>query len=249
MSYQKDRAIILQLHPYRETSLIVRCIAESKGLLSLVAKGVHRSRSAFRGRLDLFFLCDLTFASARSEELATLTEVSVIEPFLRLRLRIDTLSQASWIAYLILRCFEPATPAPSVFKILKLLLYYLCEKGPDPNAVALAELTVLQELGLLPISSPDLSPSIRQALALVSNITDIQLGRLTVPTFSPGAHRLITSIFEKEFNIDPRRRQKALGLSLSPESILPKMEDHESYHGDDVPQLDQRQDSKSSDQA
>ena len=60
--------LILRTRPLTETSLIVNWLTPEFGRLATVAKGARRARSPFRGLLDLFYLCDLSFARSRRSE-------------------------------------------------------------------------------------------------------------------------------------------------------------------------------------
>ena len=72
---ERSQGLILRTRPLTETSLIVHWLTPDFGRIATVAKGARRSSSPFRGKLDLFYLADLSFSRSRRSELHTLREV------------------------------------------------------------------------------------------------------------------------------------------------------------------------------
>ena len=117
--------LILRTRPLTETSLIVHWLTPGLGRLATVAKGARRAKSPFRGKLDLFYLADFSFARSRRSELHTLREVSLRETHGYLRHEIGRLRQASYCAALIEQATETETPLPALFDLLTSLLRHL----------------------------------------------------------------------------------------------------------------------------
>ena len=67
-------AILLRRIKLTESSLIVTWFTEAQGKLKTVAKGARRPRSPFAGRLDLFYLAEITYSRSRQSELHGLRE-------------------------------------------------------------------------------------------------------------------------------------------------------------------------------
>ena len=107
--------LILRTRPLTETSLIVNWLTPNFGRISTVAKGARRPKSPFRGKLDLFYLADLSFSRSRRSDLHTLREVSLRETHSSLRQDLGQLRQASYCAALIEQTTETETPLPAVF--------------------------------------------------------------------------------------------------------------------------------------
>ena len=57
--------LVLRTRPLTETSLIVQWLTPNLGRLATVAKGGRRPKSPFRGKVDLFYLADFSFARSR----------------------------------------------------------------------------------------------------------------------------------------------------------------------------------------
>src|SRR6266478_1776865 len=93
--------LILRIYPLTESSLIVHWLTPDAGRIATVAKGARRPKSPFRGKLDLFYLADLSFVRSRRSELHTLREVSLREPHNFLRKDLGYLQQASYCAALV----------------------------------------------------------------------------------------------------------------------------------------------------
>ncbi|MBF6648966.1 DNA repair protein RecO [Methylobacter sp. BlB1] len=75
-------AFILQHRKYRETSLIIDVLTRDFGRLSLVAKGVKKSKSKTAGTLQPFI--PLLISYVGKAELKTLTDVEIALPFVQL---------------------------------------------------------------------------------------------------------------------------------------------------------------------
>ena len=116
---ESTRAILLRKRRLSDTSLIVSWCTESVGKIDTVAKGARRPKSAFAGRLDLFFETEIQIKRSRKSHLHTLTEVMLRNPFGGIRgdyLRTQT---ASYFVELVEICTEPEHPAPELFRLLQ----------------------------------------------------------------------------------------------------------------------------------
>jgi len=75
-------AFILQQQKYRETSLIINVLTRDFGRISLLAKGVRKSKSKTAALLQPFIPLNISFVG--KTELKTLTQVEIIPPLLEL---------------------------------------------------------------------------------------------------------------------------------------------------------------------
>ena len=142
--------IILRTRPFTETSLIVHWLTAEVGRVSTVAKGGRRPNSPFRGKLDLFYLADLSFVRSRRSELHTLREVSLKSSRKAMREDFDLLQQASYAAALVEQATEVETPLPAVFRLMNAFLAQLEKRAAGPALIFAFELQLLNELGLQP---------------------------------------------------------------------------------------------------
>src|SRR5215216_5192059 len=152
---ESSTGVVLRTRPFAETSIIVQWLTRDLGRISTIAKGAHRNKSPFRGKIDLFFLADLSFNRSRRSELHTLREISLVETHKELRHDLGYLRQAAYCANLIERVTETQTPLPAVFTLFVELLRELPRRPCQRQTIFTFELKLLEELGL----SPDLSKS------------------------------------------------------------------------------------------
>src|SRR2546423_6204530 len=162
---ERTQGLILRTRPLTETSLIVHWLTPDFGRLATAAKGARRSNSVFRGKLDLFYLADFSFARSRRSELHTLREVSVREMHLPLRRDLANLRLASYSAALIEQATETETPLPRVFELFLALLDSLGQTGALPQFLFAFELKLLEELGLkADLAKSHLNPGSREII-------------------------------------------------------------------------------------
>jgi len=142
--------IILRTRPLTETSLIVNWLTAEHGRISTVAKGARRPKSAFAGKLDLFYEADFSYTRSQRSELHALRELSLQATHAPLRQELGWLQQASYATALIEQTTERDTPLPGVHALLRGLLHHLPNQPPQPRTVYAFELKLLEELGLRP---------------------------------------------------------------------------------------------------
>src|SRR5438445_2316218 len=144
------RGIILRTRLLTETSLIVHWLTPDLGRIATVAKGARRPKSPFRGKLDLFYQADFSFARSRRSELHLLREVSLRETHPRIRQELACLRQVSYGAELLEQATEMDTPLPGLFELMTGLLKYVPEQLPQPLTVFAFETKLLNQSGLKP---------------------------------------------------------------------------------------------------
>ncbi|HAV61840.1 MAG TPA: DNA repair protein RecO [Verrucomicrobiales bacterium] len=147
---ERAKGLILRTRPLTETSLIVHWLTADAGRIATVAKGARRPKSAFRGKLDLFFMADFTFARSRRSELHTLREVRLTETHAPLRRDLDLLQQAAYAAGFVERATERETPVPEVFDLMRGFLGALADHPWRMDSVLWFELKLLAALGMQP---------------------------------------------------------------------------------------------------
>jgi DNA repair protein RecO len=155
--------LVLRTRPLTETSLIVHWLTPTLGRLATVAKGALRPKSNFRGKLDLFYLAEFSFARSQRSELHTLREVSLKETHRALRQELGYLQQASYCAALIEQTTETETPLAEVFELITQFLRALPSRPPEPQKILTFEIKLLNLLGLQPdLDQTRLSPGARE---------------------------------------------------------------------------------------
>ena len=155
--------LILRTRPFTETSLIVHWLTPDFGRIATIAKGAHRPKSPFLGKLDLFYLADFSFSRSRRSDLHILREVSLRKMHSALRQDVLLLHQAAYAVAFIEQATETETPLPAIYELMLGFLGRLCERPAKPQTVFAFELRLLHELGLKPdLGKTRLSPGLKK---------------------------------------------------------------------------------------
>jgi len=147
---EKATGLVLRTRPLTETSLIVHWLTAEHGRLATVAKGAHRPKSPFRGKLDLFFLAELVFVRSRRSELHVLREVTVRDTHASLRTDLASLQRAAYGVQLVELLTESDTPLPGLFQLFREWLGILPRQPESPLPVLALEIKCLADAGLAP---------------------------------------------------------------------------------------------------
>ena len=129
-------AILLRKRKLSDTSLIVSWCTESLGCIQTVARGARRAKSAFAGKLDLFFEAEIQITRSRRSDLHTLTEVSLRNPFAGIRSNYLRTQGAAYFVELIEICTERDHREPELFGLLRRAFGYLDANDSTARAVA-----------------------------------------------------------------------------------------------------------------
>jgi DNA repair protein RecO (recombination protein O) len=132
---ESTAAILLRKRKLSDTSLIISWCTESLGCIQTAAKGARRAKSAFAGKLDLFFEAEIAIARSRKSDLHTLTEVALRNTFSGIRTNLRRTQAASYFVELIELCTESDHHEPELFSLLRRAFAYLDGKDPDLRAV------------------------------------------------------------------------------------------------------------------
>lgn len=148
--------------------------------MATVAKGARRASSAFRGKLDLFYEADFSFARSRRSELHTLREVSLKQTHSRLREDLAALQQAAYCTTLLEQTTEAETPVPTIHALFQSLLDELSTRPARPRNVLAFEARLLVELGQQPdLEETHLSASARELYTRLESDDFVELASLT----------------------------------------------------------------------
>ena len=161
--------LILRTRSFTETSLIVHWLTPNFGRIATVAKGAHRPKSPFLGKLDLFYLADFSFSRSRRSDLHTLREASLRETHSALRRNVLLLHQAAYATEFVEQATETETPLPAVYDLTLGFFSRLCEQPTKPQTIFTFELKLLHELGLKPnLEKTRLSPGAKKIIQVLS---------------------------------------------------------------------------------
>lgn len=148
------RAILIRSHPLTDTSLIVHWLTEDYGLVRTVAKGARRQKSAFAGRLDLFFGGEIQFVRSRTGDLHTLREVVIQDWREGLRGSYASLLLAGYWCRLLGMALEPEHPDPELYGLLARGLRHIEAEGASLRALLHFEKELVRLLGVAHESRP-----------------------------------------------------------------------------------------------
>jgi len=129
--------------------MIVHWCTHENGIVKTVAKGARRPKSPFRGKLDLFYLCEVEIHPARKGDLHILKDLSIERPRLGLRANYLRTLAASYFIKLIEQIAEPDTPLPELADLLDRGLNYLEENDAGMRAILHFEKQLATELGII----------------------------------------------------------------------------------------------------
>jgi DNA repair protein RecO (recombination protein O) len=136
-------AFILQQRKYRETSLIIDALTRDFGRISLLAKGVRKTKSKTAGLLQPFIPLILSYVG--KAELKTLTDVEMIQPFIEIK------GLALYCGFYInelVACFlHKYDPHPEVFDYYGECLSALADGFGMETALRLFELKLMECAG------------------------------------------------------------------------------------------------------
>jgi DNA repair protein RecO (recombination protein O) len=155
----KTEAVVLRSIRYGEADRILHLYSAKRGRVGAIAKGARRPRSRFGGRLEPFFRLDLVLHEGRGE-LLTVTQVSTVDGYPRLRSDGAALAAGARACDAVLRLLDSAEPNPPAYNLLCRYLALL----DDPAARAAGLETALSfrlKLALAAGFSPELASCAR----------------------------------------------------------------------------------------
>ncbi|MBL8879046.1 MAG: DNA repair protein RecO [Phycisphaerales bacterium] len=148
-----DRAIVLRLSDYSETSQIATIFTRAHGLVRLIAKGVKRSTSKrVNVGLDLLEGGEIAFVPSKAAAmLGVLTEWRQLTTFSGLRTALSRLYAGLYAAELTSLLNEEYDPHAELFEELEELLRDLDAQQPVEPALASFQLALLGAIGYAPM--------------------------------------------------------------------------------------------------
>jgi len=148
MALRHDQGIVLRSYPFGEADRVVVLLSPNHGKLRTVAKGVRRTKSRFGGRLEPFSHVDLVLYEGRN--LDTITQVSLIEPFHRLRGELERVLAAATMVEVADAVATENDPAVRLFLLLQRGLRTLDRAAPHPDLVTSFLLKAAAVVGMGP---------------------------------------------------------------------------------------------------
>ena len=147
----KDHAICISALDYSETSQIVTLFTRATGKISAIAKGSKRPKSAFDGPIEVFSYGEIVFSDSSREKLVTLTEFQQKPAFICTADNLFALNCCLFGAELLNSLTNEYDPHPQLFDGFLQFLQDTSEKQKALPLLILFQLTLLREIGLMPI--------------------------------------------------------------------------------------------------
>jgi len=132
----KTEAVVLRSIRYGEADRILHLYSKTRGRIGAIAKGARKPKSRFGGRLEPFFRLDLVLHEGRGE-LLTVTGVTTVDGYPRLRASGPALNAAARACDAVLRLLDSAEPNPPAYNLLCRYLAMLDEPGAEQRAASL----------------------------------------------------------------------------------------------------------------
>ncbi len=145
---QHSPAILIRRRAWGDTSWITTWLTLEHGKVSTMARGARRPGSPFAGKLDLFYIAEISYISSRKSSLHTLKEVQVLEPFDASRLSCANIFLCGYFAELTELVTEPGSPVVGIFDLLKRAITHLKDKPASLRALEHFERELGRGLGV-----------------------------------------------------------------------------------------------------
>lgn len=147
--YQTVRGLIIRSVDYKEADKILTVLTDTRGCLTVKARGVRRKGSRLKAAAQLFALSQMTLYEQKGR--ATLHEAQVLEAFSGLQTDIGKMALASYFAEVLGTEAEDAPMDADVQRLALNCLYALANDLCEPRVVKAAfELRYMQLSGYAP---------------------------------------------------------------------------------------------------
>jgi DNA repair protein RecO (recombination protein O) len=167
----KDTAICIRATDYSETSQILTLFTRAAGKIGVIAKGSKRPKSAFDGPIEVFSYGEIVFSDSNREKLATLTEFEQQPGFADLANNFFALNCCLFGAELVNGLTHDYDPHPELFDGFLRFLQDANERRKTKDEgretlslLILFQLTLLREIGLMPILNACVNCKTRYAI-------------------------------------------------------------------------------------
>ncbi len=156
----KAEAVVLRSIRYGEADRILHLYSKTRGRFGAIAKGARKPRSRFGGRLEPFFRLDLVLHEGRGD-LMTVTGVSTLDGYPRLRASGPALSAGARACDAVLRLLDSTDPNPPAYNLLCSYLALLDDPGRANSASLEVALSFRLKLALVAGFAPELASCTR----------------------------------------------------------------------------------------
>lgn len=147
----RTEAFVLRSLDYGETSQIVTLFTREKGMISVMAKGARRIKSAYGSTLQPMAYTQVVFYHKSTRTLQTLSESSHVDAFLGIRRSLEKITVGLRVMELIAALMEEEDPHPETFALaLRILRRLNAAEARIDNLWPFAQLRLATQLGMAP---------------------------------------------------------------------------------------------------
>ncbi|MCA1764978.1 MAG: DNA repair protein RecO [Desulfobulbaceae bacterium] len=151
MNSGRTPAVVIGVRSYGESDKIVTFYSLSRGRLSGIAKGAHRSLKRFVNKLELFSHLEILYTESRNSSLVRIDQAELLTSFPMIRADYNRYAAASLAAELIFHWTRENDPDKRIFELLLWALACLENlKQPPAWTVILFNIKLLTLLGYKP---------------------------------------------------------------------------------------------------
>jgi DNA repair protein RecO (recombination protein O) len=136
MPLVKTPAITLKSLKWGDADRIVTLYAKHLGKIRAIARGARRAKSRLGASLEPLMLCDLNLFEKSGDTLYRVSQVDLVEPFIRFREDLTIMAAAARMANVVGAVTPDGDPDPQLFETLEQGLRSLLT-GDDPALTAL----------------------------------------------------------------------------------------------------------------
>jgi DNA repair protein RecO (recombination protein O) len=152
----KTEAVVLRSIRYGEADRILHLYSKTRGRFGAIAKGARKPKSRFGGRLEPFFRLNLILHQGRGE-LLTVTGVSTLDGYPRLRASGPALEAGARACDAVLRLLDSTEPNQPAYNLLCRYLALLDDPAAERASGLETALSFRLKLALAAGFSPELS--------------------------------------------------------------------------------------------
>lgn len=156
----KTEAVVLRSIRYGEADRILHLYSNARGRFGAIAKGARKPKSRFGGRLEPFFRLDLVLHEGRGD-LLTVTGVTTVDGYPRLRSSGPALSAGARACDAVLRLLDSAEPNQPAYNLLCSYLALLDDPAQPAAAGLEVALSFRLKLALAAGFAPELASCAR----------------------------------------------------------------------------------------
>ena len=217
---EQAEGVIVRIHPFSDTSLILHWITAEHGRFGTLAKGIRKPKGGHAAPVDLLFAGTLGFVRSSRSHLHTFREFVPVERHERLRTDYAKLVQVAYAVALLERATEEDTPIPEFHALFRSWLTALETQPHQPRMVLAFEARLLVEMGLDPRGAESVGRT--GAGEVLDPLIDADWSELPGLTPSSAAVRSLVTVLQRRLvealGTVPRSGSEALASGSPPRS-------------------------------